>query len=334
MNPSPVTRRRFLGATLATGGALATGIRPTHAQTKAWRLGHQFPLDHPMNIGFQKVADVLKEKSNGRLRIDIFPTSQLGTGREMDQQVSDGTLEFTSDGPGILSAWVKTLSIFEAPFISRDWNHLVLMMNSDWGKAQFAELAKSKDMLLIGNPWYYGTRQTTTKERAVKTVADMKGLKIRVPEVPLFLDMIRAEGATPTPMALAEVYLSLQTGVVDGQENPLSTIFAQKFFEVQKYLNLTAHIITPQIPLVNAKFFRALPDADRAILMAAFAEGARVNDEAARKAETTLRDELAKRGMTVIEPDRAAFQAAMQPVYAKYEDIWGKGVYQQLLSLK
>jgi hypothetical protein len=157
------------------------------------------------------------------------------------------------------------------------------------------------------------------------------------PTVPLTKAERRARRGpkqVPTPMALAEVYLSLQTGVVDGQENPLSTIFAQKFFEVQKYLNLTAHIITPQIPLVNAKFFRALPEGDRTILLAAFAEGARVNDEAARKAETTLRDELAKRGMTVIEPDRASFQAAMQPVYAKYEDIWGKGVYQQLLSLK
>jgi hypothetical protein len=184
-----------------------------------------------MNIGFQKVADVLKEKSNGRLRIDIFPTSQLGTGREMDQQVSDGTLEFTSDGPGILSAWVKTLSIFEAPFISRDWNHLVLMMNSDWGKAQFAELAKSKDMLLIGNPWYYGTRQTTTKERAVKTVADMKGLKIRVPGAAV-------PRHDPRPSRTRRwrwlVYLSLQTSVVDSGESIVDELLAETSFSSRK----------------------------------------------------------------------------------------------------
>ena len=133
--------------------------------------------------------------------------------------------------------------------------------------------------------WYYGVRHFTTKPKALNTAADAKGLKIRVPEAPLFLDMIRALNAAPTPMTLSEVYLALQTGVVDGQENPLPTINNNKFYEVQKYLNLTSHIIVPQLVMVNAKYWATLSDADKAAVIEAFAEGGKVNDGLTREAE-------------------------------------------------
>jgi TRAP-type transport system periplasmic protein len=337
MTTNTVNKRRMmlkaLGgglAGLAAGGSLIAVAQ----QAKPWRFGHQFAVDHPVALGASKVSEVIAQRSGGRLKIDIFPSGQLGTGKELDQQVSDDSLDFSIDGPGILSAWVRPLSIFEAPFIARDWNHLVKMIESPWSKAQFKELADKHNLQICGRPWYYGTRQLTTRDRSVRMPGDAKGLKIRVPDVPTFMDMVRAMGATPTPMALAEVYLSLQTGVVDGQENPLPTINSAKFYEVQKYLNLTGHIITPQIPLMSARRWNALSAADRALVGEAFDAGAAVSDASFRALEAKLTDEFRAKGMTIVDADRPAFQAAMKPVYEKYEAIWGKGVFEQLQALK
>jgi TRAP-type C4-dicarboxylate transport system substrate-binding protein len=208
------------------------------------------------------------------------------------------------------------------------------MINSDWGKAQFRQLATARSMQMVGPAWYYGTRQLTTRDRAVRVPADARGLKIRVPAVPTFLEMIRAIGATPTPMALAEVYLSLQTGVCDGQENPLPTIAAQKFYEVQRFLNLTGHIITPQICMMNAEKYNALSDADKTAVNEAFAAGGQVNDQKFRDMEGSLIADFRQRGMTIVESDRPAFQEAMAPVYPRFEETWGRGVADQLRAIR
>ncbi len=321
-------------AVIAAGAAAIAAPTIARAQARPWRFGHQLPTDHPIHFGALKVAEEVERRSNGRLRVQVFPAGQLGTGQEMDQQVSDGSLEFALDGPGSLGAWVRTLTVFEAPFISRDWDHLVKMVNSDWGQAQFRTLATQRQMQKVGPAWYYGTRQLTTRDRAVRVPADARGLKIRVPAVPTFLEMIRAIGATPTPMALAEVYLSLQTGAADGQENPLPTIAAQKFYEVQRFLNLTGHIITPQICMMNAGKYNALSDADKQIVNDSFAAGGQVNDQKFRDMEGSLIADFRQRGMTIVESDRPAFQAAMAPVYPRFEETWGRGVADQLRAIQ
>jgi tripartite ATP-independent transporter DctP family solute receptor len=315
--------------------ALASSPLRAFAQAaKPWRLGHQWAIDHPAAQGAVKVAEVLAQRSSGRLKIDVFPAGQLGTGKELDQQVSDDSLDFTIDGPGILGLWQKTLSIYEAPFVARDWNHVVKIMEGEWGQAQFKALAANQNIQKVGRPWYYGSRHFTTRNTPLHRPADAKGLKIRVPEVPQYMDMIRAIGATPTPMALAEVYLSLQTGVADGQENPLPTINSSKFFEVQKFLSLTAHIVNPLVPLMSARKWNALAPADRALVTEAFDAGAEVNDAALRVLEGRLVADFKAKGMTVIEPDRDAFRAAMKPVYEKNEAVWGKGVLEQLQAIR
>jgi tripartite ATP-independent transporter DctP family solute receptor len=329
-----MSRRISRRAALAAGAAALAAPSLARAQGTTWRFGHQLPTDHPIHFGALKVAEEIERRSNGRLHVQIFPAGQLGTGVEMDQQVSDGALDFALDGPGQLGSWVRTLTVFEAPFISRDWDHLVKMINSDWGRAQFRTLATQRQMQMVGPAWYYGTRHLTTRDRAVRVPADARGLKIRVPAVPTFLEMIRAIGATPTPMALAEVYLSLQTGVADGQENPLPTIAAQKFYEVQRFLNLTGHIITPQICMMSAEKYNALPDADKAIVNDSFAAGGVVNDQKFRDMEGSLVADFRQRGMTIVESDRPAFQEAMAPVYPRFEDAWGRGVADQLRAIR
>ena len=219
--------------------------------------------------------------------------------------------------------------------MARDWDHVLKMLASPFGQEQLGKLAHDRNMVHVGT-FYYGVRHFTTKTKPLQTAADVKGLKIRVPEAPLFLAMIRALEATPTPMSLGEVYLSLQTGVADGQENPVGTINDQKFFEVQKYLNLTGHVIVPILIMVNKKAYDAMTPADQQALRAAFTEGAKVNDELTRANEARLTDFFKTKGMTIVNSDRESFRKKMTSVIEVGEkDMgWPKGIFDQMQAIR
>jgi TRAP-type transport system periplasmic protein len=306
---------------------------PAAAQQKVLRFGHLHSVDSPVHKGIAKAAEEVEKRTQGRYKVNIFPSSQLGQAREMVAQVVDGNLDFVSEGPGSLSALHRPLSVFEAPFIARDWDHLLKMLESDYAKEQLRIMETQRNMAHIGT-FYYGVRHFTTKTKPLATAADAKGLKIRVPEAPLFLAMIRALEATPTPMSLGEVYLSLQTGVAEGQENPLPTINNNKFFEVQKYLNLTGHVIVPIMIMMNNKVYAAATPADKTAFRESFAEGAKVNDALTRADEARLVDEFKTKGMTVVNSDRDSFRAKMTSVYELGEKDWGAGTYQKLQAIR
>jgi tripartite ATP-independent transporter DctP family solute receptor len=324
-----LARRSLLAAALA-----APAIGAAHAQggARTLRWGHVQPPDGEVNRGILRAAEVLRERSGGRLRIDNFPASQLGGEREMLTQVSSGTLDFCITGPGVLGSWVRPLSILESPFIARDFAHVLKMFDHPAIQASFRQLSEQRGMTAL-EPWYYGTRHMTTRDRPLREPGDLRGLKMRVPEAPLFVDMMRTLGAAPTPMSLGEVYLSLQTGVIDGQENPLPTINANKFMEVQRYINLTGHILVPLLPIMSTQTFTSLPEPDRAMIRAAIREGAALSDRLVAEAEGRLRAEFAARGAQIIDSNRAAFQAALAPMYGRYEEVWGRGVFAALQAL-
>lgn len=323
-----ITRRSALsgGILLALPAiALAQGGR-------ALRFGHVQPPEGEINRGILRAAEVLRERSGGRLRIDNFPSSQLGGERDMLSQVSSGTLDLCITGPGVLGSWVRPLSILESPFLTRDFAQLQRMFEHPAVQAMRRQLAEQRSMRVL-DPWYYGTRQLTTRDRPIRLPEELRGLKIRVPEAPLFLDMMRTLGAAPTPMSLGEVYLSLQTGVIDGQENPLPTIAANKFMEVQKYVNLTGHILVPLVPVLSEQAWTALPPADREMLVAALKEGGALGGQLTQDSEQRLRGEFEARGTVFVDSDRAAFQRALAPMFARYEEVWGRGVHAALQAL-
>lgn len=321
------------GLAVFLAGLLAAA--PALAQTKELRFGHLHSAESPIHKGVSKAAEEFAKTSGGRYKINVFPSSQLGAAREMVAQVIDGTLDFVSEGPGSLSNLNKALSLFEAPFVARDWDHVMKMLASPFGQEQLGKLASERNMVHLGT-FYYGVRHFTTKNKALQTAADAKGLKIRVPEAPLFLAMIRALEATPTPMSLGEVYLSLQTGVADGQENPVGTINDQKFYEVQKYLNLTGHVIVPILVMMNKKAYDAMTPADQQAIRAAFTEGAKVNDELTRANEARLTDFFKSKGVTIVNSDRESFRKKMTSVTEVGEkDMgWPKGIFDQMQAIR
>ena len=324
-------RQLIKGATaLAAGIAAPTLLR---AQTTAIRWGESLATNHPQVQMADRVAKEVKEKTGGRLDVQVFANSQLGSGKEMIESTSSGALQMTTDGAGALGAFLPQLSVIEAPYLWRDAAHMAKAAGTPLFAKLNDDLVAKRGMRMV-NITYYGTRHLTTGNKAVKSPADMVGFKLRVPPVDTFRAMAEAWGARATPIAFGELYLALSQGAVDGQENPLPTIQSGKFFEVQKHLVLTEHIITPRMVIVNEAFWKGLRPADRDVMSAALASAAAWQDKELLAQEATLVGTFKAAGMNVVEPDVAAWRKpVLDKVPAMFEDKWGKGTFDSLAKL-
>jgi TRAP-type transport system periplasmic protein len=327
-----ISRRAALaGAAAATSLVAMPAV--LRAQATVIRWGELLATTHPQVQMVDRIARDVKEKTSGRIDIQLFPGGQLGSGKDMMESVSAGALQFTTDGAGALGAFLPQLSLIEAPYLWRDAAHLAKVKDAPIFSKMNEELAGKRGMRML-NVTYYGKRHLTTGSKAVKTPADMVGFKLRVPPVDVFQAMADAWGARATPIAFPELYLALSQGAVDGQENPLPTIQSGKFFEVQKFLVLTEHIITPRMVVVNEAFWKALPAADRMLLQAAFDAGAAWQDKELLAQEANLVATLKGAGMTVIEPNLDDWRKpVLAAVPAKFEARWGKGSFEALGKL-
>jgi tripartite ATP-independent transporter DctP family solute receptor len=327
-----INRRRFTAAAAALSAA--PFVHRAHAQTKTViRYGDVLPANYPSVVAIEAAGKEIAEKTGGRVELQSFPSSQLGTQRDMIEALASNALQLYTDGAGTFGSWVPAISVLEAPYIWRDAAHMTKGMASPDARNLSDALVKSRGMRIV-DTIYYGTRQLTTATKAVREPKDMAGFKLRVPPVDVFNAMAEAWGARPTPINFGELYLALKQELVDGQENPLPTIQSAKIFEVQKYLVLTAHIITPRFVVVNEQFWRGLPDADRTVVQAALAKAVSTANAEIIRQENELVDTFTKGGMSVIKPDVAAFRdAVIKAVPPKFEARWGKGTFERLQSL-
>jgi TRAP-type transport system periplasmic protein len=327
-----MNRRNLLAGSAALGALLAA---PTilRAQATAIRWGEMLAPSHPQVQMIDRIAREVKEKTSGRIDVQSFPNGQLGSGRDMMEAVSAGALQMTTDGAGALAALLPALSVVEAPYLWRDAAHMAKAAGAPQFKRMNDDLVARRSMRLAAIT-YYGKRHLTTGSKAVRTPADMVGFKLRVPPVDVFRAMAEAWGAQATPVNFNELYLALNQGAVDGQENPLPTIQSGKFFEVQKFLVLTEHIITPRMVIVNEGFWRGLRSADRDILETAIANGAKWQDTELLGQEATLVATLRNAGMTVIEPDLKLFRdPVLARVPAQFAERWGRDTFESLKAL-
>jgi tripartite ATP-independent transporter DctP family solute receptor len=251
----------------------------------------------------------------------------------MVESVASGALTMVTEGAAQLGQFVPQLSIIEAPYIWKDAAHMTRALKSPLIDELNAALVAKRGMRMIGVN-YYGVRHLTSGKKPINSVEDMKGFKLRVPEVDTFRAMAEAWGARPTPLNFSELYLALSQGAVDGQENPLPTIASAKLAEVQKYLVLTAHIITPRLVIVNEAAWQKIPQADRAVIVAAVDKAAAWQDNEILEQEKSLAESLGKQGMTVTTPDNEAFRKpVLATVPAKFESKWGKGLWDRIQAL-
>lgn len=322
------TRRAMLAATLATP-FLPRTLRA--AQVLRW--SSVLPGNHPETTMMERIAADLKQSTSGAVEIQVFPAGQLGSSRDTVESASSGAIQIVSEGAAQFGQFLPALSILEAPYLWRDPAHMRRALDSAFLDEFSAQLAQRRQLRIVGST-YYGTRQLTSGSRNVRSVDDMKGFKLRIPEVDTFRAMTEAWGARATPLNIGELYLALSQGAVDGQENPLPTIQAAKLNEVQKYLVMTSHIMTPRLAAIHEPSWAALGSANQAALKSAFAKRAAEQDAEIIRQETALRDTFAAAGMTVVTPDLEGFRKpVLATLPAKFESKWGKGTWDRIAAL-
>jgi tripartite ATP-independent transporter DctP family solute receptor len=292
--------------------AMAVAAATVAQATEVLTFAHVYEVNHPLHIGAEQVAKEVAEKTDGRVEIKVFPASSLGKELELSEGLSLGTVDIIYTGIGFVSAFYAPIGMPDYPFTLRGMDHWRAFRDSDLFKDMSAELSANMNGNVVAGLSYYGSRHVTSN-KPVLVPADMEGLKIRVPNAPAYLMFPEAVGANPTPMAFAEVYLGLQQGVVDAQENPLTTIQAKKFYEVQSNINLTGHIMNSTLTLVSKSKLDKLSEEDRAIVMEALANNADFVTDTIESAEGELVEWFRAQGITVNEVDRAPFMAAVAP---------------------
>jgi len=324
------TRRRVLGAGVATAAAAMLPGRASAATTLRWAT--VLPANHPSVAMMERVAKQVREQTGGAVDIQTFPAGQLGSSRDLIEAASSGAVQIVDEGAAQFGQFVPQFSILEAPYLWRDAAHVRRALGSPLVDDMYAQLVAKRSMRVVGST-YYGKRHVTTGNKAVNTVDDMKGLKLRIPEVDTFRAMAEAWGARPTPMNFSELYLALSQGAVDGQENPLPTIQSAKFNEVQKYLILTGHVITPRLIVINESAWQALDAKQRQVLKASLEANGQIQDADILAQEGKLADTFKAGGMTVIQPDVDSFRKpVLATLPAKFEGKWGKGLWEKLAA--
>ena len=326
-NLRTVTRRRFLGflaGTAATGVGVAALSSAQPAMAAAGpakytlRLAHHVALTHFVHTVSLKFAEELNKKTSGAVEVKVFGAGQIGGLRDNTEGTRLGTLDLTWADMGTVGLFWETANIISLPFLFRDHDH--------WRKVAYGPIGQKLAQDVLANTGIRtlayepsGFRVILSRNKPIKSAADMKGLKIRIPEVPIYVDTMKALGANATPIPIGELYTSLQTGVVDACELPPDTSVATKLYEVTKYVSRTYHIFTDVNLVMSDKTYKGLPsDVQRAIDTTVKEV---ITDWALPQAiqlDKDSFDQLVKLGMQGVEPDVESFRAAVKPVWEKF----------------
>ncbi len=292
---------------------------------KTLKLGHIADPSNPYARGAQKFADLVAEKSKGEIEIQVFPSSQLGSQRDLVEGLTFGTVDVVLTGTAVLGNFLPEIAVFDLPFIFRDRQHAFKALDTI-GMEMGVKLEPQGMKLLCFME--NGIRNMTNNVRSIKGPEDMKGLKVRVMEQPVYIEMMKALGASPTPMAFSELFTSLQKGVIDGQENPAAHIYTKRFFEVQKYISKTEHAYAAEPVLISLATWNGLTPEQQEIVQEAADEARDWQRQLAIDEESEFWEKIAESGKCEIleagEIDREGFKKATAKVWEMMESRLGK----------
>lgn len=298
------------------------------------KLTYENNTDEPIDKGAHKWADLVAERTNGEVEIQIFPSSQLGKKSDLLEQMTLGENIITICDGSYLMNFVPDFGVVMGPYLMDSYDQMFKLTASDWWAEQSTKLTDS-GLKIVSNNWIYGDRHLLTKT-PVEKPEDLKGLKIRVPNNDISVKMFDMLGAAATPMALSEVYTSLQQGVCDGVENPLTVLYANKFQEVCKDLTLTGHQKTFSCFVMSNDVYNKLTPEQQTIIMEAGDEAALYNNECYEELTAEMLDKFKAEGCNVIELDNVDdFRELVKPLYKEYEDngTWTPGLYDNIMEI-
>jgi TRAP-type transport system periplasmic protein len=282
-----------------------------------FKLGTVLTGDHAYNLGSYRFAELVEEKTDGKVKITVYPNGQLGSGeRELIEGEQIGVVDLAVTATGPLSGFSSLMMTVDLPYLFRDNEHVDKVLDGPTGRKILDALENAGIKGLAF--WENGFRNFTNNVRPINSPEDLKSLKIRVMENPVHMDIIRSLGALATPMAWGEVYTSLQTGVIDGQENPVAIIWTQKVYEVQKYMCIDRHVYSPSPLTMSLAKFNSLSDEHKKIFIDCAIEAGKYERSIIRDSESKDIESIKETGVEVTYPDNAPFLEATKSVYDKY----------------
>ena len=274
------------------------------------KFAHHYPMGHPHTLGVEYFKKTVEERSNGEIEVQVYPNNQMGNSKQIFESLLLGSLDIILTDPGAPAfADIPLWDMVMGPFMYRDYEHAYTVAHSPMMEKMYEDLEKELDIQVIDPIWFYGVRHLTTAKTPINTPEDLVGLKIRTPDIPGFIKAIEVIGGTPTPLSFADLYLALKQGVVDGQENPMGVIYSKKFYEAQKYLILTGHMLSKNTVYMSNKAMDKLSEKNQQIIREAINEAGRYNDELMKDSESETMAKLEEMGMEVITPDVESFRA-------------------------
>lgn len=315
-------------AAATTGFAM---VATAQAQTEL-RFGHANGEGEIAAELFEDFAERVEERSEGELTVSIFPNEQLGTENELVSQASAGAIDITAPSMAAAATLTPQLEMPSAPFFWDSWNEARALIEGDALQPAFDEFADDHGLIPLTKIFYWGWRNLTTNDVAVDGPEDIEGLSIRVPEQAVWTLMMEAFGASPTPVAFADVYSALQQGVVDGQENPIPTIYNRQFYEEQGYVIMTRHMLQNNMIVMNQAQFDSLDVDHQRILLEEAARISAMNTAIQKRHEQEMLQVIEDSDHTTVihDPDREAFAARMDDAYEQMAERWGQENFQRM----
>lgn len=324
--------RRALCAALATLLPLAAATAQD-VKERSIKFAFQNQKGHPQAEGAQKFADLVAQKTGNKIQVKLFPGGTLGGDLQTVSALQGGTVEMTVLNAGILTAQVKEFAVFDFPFLFANAQEVDAVTDGPIGRNLLARLA-DKNLIGLGY-WDLGFRNLTNSKRPINRVEDIAGLKIRVIQSPIYIDMFNALGAAATPMPFPEVYPALEQKAIDGQENPFTLIRTSKFYEVQKHLAVTRHVYNPQALLISRKLWDALSADEKRVITEAAAEATKFQRQLSRSQADEALAELKKLGMQVTEFSPVELQRLrdkVKPVVDKHAAAVGEATVREVYA--
>lgn len=295
------------------------------AETVRARLGTSLPDAHPQTLGARRFAEIVEARSEGRIRIRVHSSGQLGSDQQMQNALRAGTQQFTVPSTATLANLVPAFGIIGTPFAFQSEVQADAVLDGPFGRHLLDQLPA---VGMVGLAfWENGFRNLTNSRRQVSRLEDIAGLKVRTMQNAVYIDMFNGMGANAVPMAVTELFTALETRAVDGQENPYTVVHAQRFYDVQKYLSTTRHAYDAQVLVASRKFWDGLSEADRRLIQEAAREAALFQRQKSRALNTRLREELASLGMQiheVSEEERARMRERLRSVVARHRADFGE----------
>lgn len=294
------------------------------------KFAHSAVETNSRNEAALKFKSLVEEKSGGAITVEVFPNEVLGSEPQMVEGVAFDDIQMVA--ASTFAQYEPKVDAFGLPFLFETNEQAWKALDGPIGQEVFESLLD--DNLRVLGHLENGFRNITNNKKPIETVEDLKGMKIRTPEQPVLVSIFKALGANPTPMAFGELYMALQQGTVDGQENPVSNIQASKFNEVQKYLSLTGHSYSATTIAISDKFWNTLSPEHQEIIASSVKEVSKFHRELVMEQEADIIKDLEAKGMKVNKPDKESFRKASQEVYDEYAEVYGKDLIDSLLNTK